>query len=80
MHMLTGGQLRVWNERGKMAVNHDWSSILSSNSQCINIAWAFVALGCFHEVQEVTAGHRITLVYSLHGSSAHKIVKDFHKR
>ncbi|KAL3134561.1 hypothetical protein ABBQ38_006402 [Trebouxia sp. C0009 RCD-2024] len=31
-------------------------------------------------IQEVTAGHRITLVYSLHGSNAHKIVKDFHKR
>ena len=78
--MLTGGRLRVWDERGKMGVDHEWSSSVGSDPQCFNIAWAFVALGCFHEVQEVMSGHRITLVYSLHGSQAHKIVQDFEDR
>ena len=61
-----------------MAVDQDWSATFSSKST--TAAWVFIALGCFHEVQPITSGHRITLVYSLHNFHARQLVRDFARR
>ena len=68
----------MWDEQGKMGVDHDWSRRPGHNEG--GIQWAFIALGCWHEVQEVYEGHRLTLVYSLQGTNAHRIADDYFQR
>ncbi|KAI4722346.1 hypothetical protein E4T48_01286 [Aureobasidium sp. EXF-10727] len=48
-------------------VGFDWSAS-SSIGQTPAIHWAAFYSDCSHEVQEVTAGHRITLTYNLYAS------------
>ena len=74
--VLAGGLLRVWNEKGQLGVEHDWSR----KGQEGHVHWAFIALGCWHEVQEVIEGHRITMVYSLQSRNAQEIAHDFYWR
>ncbi|KAI4844366.1 hypothetical protein E4T44_06230 [Aureobasidium sp. EXF-8845] len=60
-----GGILSV-SHQGK-AVGFDWSAS-SSTGQTPCIQWAAFYSDCCHEVQEVTAGHRVTLTYNLYAS------------
>lgn len=61
-------------EGGVLSVSHrantvrfDWSAS-SSTSKTSSIQWAAFYSDCSHEVQEVTAGHRLTLTYNLYAS------------
>ncbi|KAK9784700.1 hypothetical protein WJX73_010688 [Symbiochloris irregularis] len=74
----TGGRLRVWNERGQIGVEHDWAKQLGGEDA--GLQWAFIALGCWHEVQHVIQGHRLTLVYSLESSNSRDISNQFSVR
>jgi hypothetical protein len=49
------------------AVGFDWSAS-SSTGQAPCIQWAAFYSDCCHEVQQVTAGHRVTLIYNLYAS------------
>ncbi|KAI4729404.1 hypothetical protein E4T49_02837 [Aureobasidium sp. EXF-10728] len=57
-----GGVLSVSHQGN--TVGFDWSAS-SSIGQTPAIHWAAFYSDCSHEVQEVTAGHRITLTYNL---------------
>jgi hypothetical protein len=60
-----GGILSVSHREN--AVGFDWSAS-SSTDQAPCIQWAAFYSDCCHEVQEVTAGHRVTLTYNLYAS------------
>jgi hypothetical protein len=60
-----GGILSVSHQGN--AVGFDWSAS-SSTDQAPRIQWAAFYSDCCHEVQEVTAGHRVTLTYNLYAS------------
>ncbi|KAG9552016.1 hypothetical protein KCU71_g8999, partial [Aureobasidium melanogenum] len=60
-----GGVLSVSHQAS--TIRFDWSAS-SSTSQTPSIQWAAFYSDCSHEVQEVTAGHRITLTYNLYAS------------
>lgn len=75
---LPGGCLRVWNERGQIGVEHDWAKQLGGEDA--GVQWAFIALGCWHEVRPVIQGHRLTLVYSLESSNSRDISNQFSMR
>jgi hypothetical protein len=60
-----GGILSVSHQGN--AVGFDWSAS-SSTDQAPCIQWAAFYSDCCHEVQEVTAGHRVTLTYNLYAS------------
>jgi hypothetical protein len=49
------------------AVGFDWSAS-SSTGRAPCIQWAAFYSDCCHEVQQVTAGHRVTLIYNLYAS------------
>ena len=66
----------MWNEQGELGVEHDWSREGKEG----HVHWAFIALGCWHEVQEFIEGHRITMVYSLQSSNAQMIANSFFQR
>ncbi|KAH0335327.1 hypothetical protein KCU81_g9046, partial [Aureobasidium melanogenum] len=60
-----GGVLSVSHQAN--TVKFDWSASSSTNHMpCIQ--WAAFYSDCSHEVQEVTAGHRVTLTYDLYAS------------
>ena len=61
-------------ERGTLSVSHqdntvefDWSAS-SPTDQRPCVQWAAFYSDCSHEVQQVTAGHRVTLTYNLYAS------------
>lgn len=58
-----GGVLSVSHQAN--TIRFDWSAS-ASTSQTPSIQWAAFYSDCSHEVQEVTAGHRITLTYNLY--------------
>ncbi|CAD0094426.1 unnamed protein product, partial [Aureobasidium mustum] len=60
-----GGILSVSHQAN--TVGFDWSAS-SPASQTPSIQWAAFYSDCCHEVQEVTAGHRVTLTYNLYAS------------
>jgi hypothetical protein len=60
-----GGTLSVSHQEN--SVGFDWSAS-SSTGQTPCIQWAAFYSDCCHEVQEVTAGHRVTLTYNLYAS------------
>ncbi|KAG9571687.1 hypothetical protein KCU97_g15840, partial [Aureobasidium melanogenum] len=60
-----GGILSVSHQAN--TIRFDWSAS-SSTSQTPSIQWVALYSDCSHEVQEVTAGHRITLTYNLYAS------------
>jgi hypothetical protein len=60
-----GGILSVSHQGN--TVGFDWSAS-SSTDQVPCIQWAAFYSDCCHEVQEVTAGHRVTLTYNLYAS------------
>ncbi|KAH0368867.1 hypothetical protein KCU65_g3789, partial [Aureobasidium melanogenum] len=60
-----GGVLSVSHQAN--TIKFDWS-VSSSTSQIPSIQWAAFYSDCSHEVQEVTAGHRVTLTYNLYAS------------
>ncbi|THV99086.1 hypothetical protein D6D27_01152 [Aureobasidium pullulans] len=60
-----GGVLSVSHQGN--TVQFDWSAS-SPGGQQPSIQWAAFYSDCSHEVQEVTAGHRITLTYNLYAS------------
>lgn len=60
-----GGILSVSHQAD--TVGFDWSAS-SPASQTPSIQWAAFYSDCCHEVQEVTAGHRVTLTYNLYAS------------
>jgi hypothetical protein len=60
-----GGILSVSHQGN--TVEFDWSASPSTD-QTPCIQWAAFYSGCCHEVQEVTAGHRVTLTYKLYAS------------
>ena len=60
-----GGVLSVSHQEN--TVRFDWSAS-SSASQTPSIQWAAFYSDCCHEVQEVTAGQRVTLTYNLYAS------------
>lgn len=60
-----GGTLSVSHQEN--AVEFDWSAS-SQTGQTPCIQWAAFYSDCSHEVQEVTAGHRVTLTYNLYAS------------
>ncbi|KAH0411230.1 hypothetical protein KCU90_g19011, partial [Aureobasidium melanogenum] len=57
-----GGVLSVSHQAS--TIRFDWSAS-SSTSQTPSIQWVAFYSDCSHEVQEVTAGHRIALTYNL---------------
>ncbi|KAI5205462.1 hypothetical protein E4T39_02975 [Aureobasidium subglaciale] len=60
-----GGILSATHQNN--TVEFDWSSSSSAN-QTPYIHWAASCSDCSHEVQEVTAGQRVTLTYNLYAS------------
>ncbi|KAI5236827.1 hypothetical protein E4T43_08378 [Aureobasidium subglaciale] len=60
-----GGNLSTTHQEN--TVEFDWSRSSSAN-QTPSIHWAAFYSDCSHEVQEVTAGHRVTLTYDLYAS------------
>ncbi|THW48999.1 hypothetical protein D6C85_01435 [Aureobasidium pullulans] len=60
-----GGVLSVSHQGN--TVQFDWSAS-SPGGQQPSIQWAAFYSDCSHEIQEVTAGHRITLTYNLYAS------------
>jgi hypothetical protein len=60
-----GGILSVSHQGN--AVGFDWSAS-SSTGRAPCIQWAAFYSDCCHEVQEITAGHRVTLTYNLYAS------------
>jgi hypothetical protein len=60
-----GGTLSVSHQED--SVGFDWSAS-SPIGQTPCIQWAAFYSDCCHEVQEVTAGHRVTLTYNLYAS------------
>jgi hypothetical protein len=60
-----GGNLSVSHQGN--TVEFDWSAPLSTG-QAPCIQWAAFHSDCCHEVQEVTAGHCVTLTYNLYAS------------
>lgn len=60
-----GGTLSVSHQ--EHAVEFDWSAAsITGQTPCIQ--WAAFYSDCTHEVQQVTAGHRVTLTYNLYAS------------
>ena len=55
------------------SVSYDWESSLQSQPEAIH--WAFLYSDVQHEVQPVTAGHRLTLTYHIFAQQAKQLPK-----